>query len=158
MQEAQVALGAAEFLAFTIGREEYGLDIIKVQEIRGYEAVTQLANTPDYFKGVINLRGVIVPVIDMRIKLGLSAPTYDQSTIVIVLNILGKVIGMVVDSVSDVTTLTPEQVRPAPEMGSAMATDYLIGLGTVDQRMLILVDIEKLLARDEIGLIHKLAA
>jgi len=158
MQEAQVAIGAAEFLAFTIGREEYGLDIIKVQEIRGYEAVTQLANTPDYFKGVINLRGVIVPVIDMRIKLGLSSPTYDQFTIVIVLNILGKVIGMVVDSVSDVTTLTPEQVRPAPEMGSAMATDYLIGLGTVDQRMLILVDIEKLLASDEIGLIHKLAA
>lgn len=148
----------AEFLAFTMGQEEYGLDIIKVQEIRGYEAVTQLANAPDYFKGVMNLRGVIVPIIDMRIKLGLSNPSYDQFTIVIVLSIRGKVIGMVVDSVSDVTTLTQEQIRPAPEMSGAMNTDYLIGIGTVDERMLILVDIDQLMASDDIGLVHKLAA
>ena len=154
----QQSASVSEFLAFTMGQEEYGLDIIKVQEIRGYEAVTRLANAPDYFKGVINLRGVIVPVIDMRIKLGLGTPTYDQFTIVIVLNIMGNIIGMVVDSVSDVTTLSPDQIRPAPELGSAVATDYLIGLGTLDQRMLILVDIDKLMASDEIGLVHKLAA
>ena len=158
MQDTQANKEAAEFLAFTMGQEEYGLDIIKVQEIRGYEAVTRLANTPDYFKGVINLRGVIVPVIDMRIKLGLGTPTYDQFTIVIVLNIRGNVMAMVVDSVSDVTTLTPERIRPAPEFGNAIDTDYLIGLGTLDERMLILVDIEKLMASDGIGLIHKLAA
>ncbi|QYF95796.1 chemotaxis protein CheW [Massilia sp. PAMC28688] len=155
---AQSSTGVSEFLAFTMGQEEYGLDIIKVQEIRGYEAVTRLANTPDYFKGVINLRGVIVPVIDMRIKLGLGTPTYDQFTIVIVLSIRGNTIGMVVDSVSDVTTLSPEQIRPAPEMGSAVDAGYLIGLGTLDQRMLILVDIERLMSSDDIGLVHKLAA
>jgi purine-binding chemotaxis protein CheW len=154
----QLSSGISEFLAFTMGQEEYGLDIIKVQEIRGYEAVTRLANTPDYFKGVINLRGVIVPVIDMRIKLGLGTPTYDQFTIVIVLNIRGNTIGMVVDSVSDVTTLAPEQIRPAPDMGSSVDADYLIGLGTVDQRMLILVDIDRLMASDDIGLVQKLAA
>ena len=158
MQKTQDTTGAAEFLAFTMGQEEYGLEIIKVQEIRGYEAVTRFANAPDYFKGVINLRGVIVPVIDMRIKLGLGTPTYDQFTIVIVLNIRGKVMGMVVDSVSDVTTLTAEQICPAPELGCAIDTGYLIGLGTLEQRMLILVDIDKLMASDDIGQIHKLAA
>lgn len=158
MQVAQDNTSAAEFLSFTMGQEEYGLDIFKVQEIRGYEAVTRLANAPDYFKGVINLRGVIVPVIDMRIKLGLGPPIYDQFTIVIVLNIKGNVMGMVVDSVSDVTTLTPEQIRPAPKFDTAIDTGYLIGLGTIDQRMLILVDIEKLMTSDDISVIHKLAA
>ena len=158
MQVTQDITSAAEFLAFTMGQEEYGLEIINVQEIRGYEAVTRLANAPDYFKGVINLRGVIVPIIDMRIKFGLGTPVYDQFTIVIVLNIRGNVMGMVVDSVSDVTTLSLEQIRPAPELGSAIDTDYLIGLGMVDQRMLILVDIDKLMASDGLVLAHKLAA
>ena len=148
----------AEFLSFTMGHEEYGLDIIKVQEIRGYEAVTRLANTPDYFKGVMNLRGVIVPVIDMRIKLGLGSPTYDQFTIVIVLSIRGQVVGMVVDSVSDVTTLTNDQIRPPPQMGGAINTDYLIGLGTIDERMLILVDIDRLMSSEDMGMARKLAA
>jgi purine-binding chemotaxis protein CheW len=148
----------AEFLAFTMGQEEYGLDILKVQEIRGYEAVTTLANAPDYFKGVVNLRGVIVPIIDMRVRLKLATATYDQFTIVIVLNIGGAVMGMVVDSVSDVTTLLPGQIRPAPQLGSAIGTDYLIGLGTIDERMLILVDIDKLMGSDDIGLAGKLAA
>ena len=147
-----------EFLAFTMGDEEYGLDILKVQEIRGYEAVTRIANAPAYFKGVINLRGVIVPVVDMRIKLKLGTPAYDEFTIVILLNLGGKVVGMVVDSVSDVTTLTAAQIRPAPEMGGAFDSDYLIGLGTLDERMLILVDIDKLMASPEIGLLGTLAA
>lgn len=158
MQVAQDITSASEFLSFTMGQEEYGLDIIKVQEIRGYEAITRLANAPDYFKGVMNLRGVIVPVIDMRIKLGLGPPIYDQFTIVIVLNIKSNVMGMVVDSVSDVTTLTLEQIRPAPRFDTAIDTGYLIGLGTLDERMLILVDIEKLMTSDDISVIHKLAA
>jgi purine-binding chemotaxis protein CheW len=147
-----------EFLAFTMGEEEYGLDILKVQEIRGYEAVTRIANAPEYFKGVMNLRGVIVPVIDMRIKFNLGTPSYDEFTIVIVLNLGGKVVGMVVDSVSDVTTLTPQQIRPAPDMGGVFDSDYLIGLGTLDERMLILVDIDKLMASPEIGVLATLAA
>ena len=147
-----------EFLAFTLGKEEYGIDILKVQEIRGYEPVTRIANSPDFIKGVVNLRGIIVPIVDMRIKFNLGEPTYDQFTVVIILNISGRVMGMVVDSVSDVTTLTPEQIKAAPEMGTTFDTDYLIGLGTLDERMLILVDIDKLMSSDEMGLIEKLAA
>ena len=147
-----------EFLAFTLGKEEYGIDILKVQEIRGYEAVTRIANAPDFVKGVVNLRGIIVPIVDMRIKFHLGEPTYDQFTVVIILNIGGRVMGMVVDSVSDVITLSPEQIKPAPEMGTAFNTDYLIGLGTLDERMLILIDIDKLMSSAEMGLIEKIAA
>jgi purine-binding chemotaxis protein CheW len=147
-----------EFLAFTLGKEEYGIDILKVQEIRGYEAVTRIANSPDFIKGVVNLRGIIVPIVDMRIKFQLGEPTYDQFTVVIILNISGRVVGMVVDSVSDVITLTQEQIKPAPEMGTTFDSDYLIGLGTLEQRMLILVDIDKLMSSSEMGLIDKLAA
>jgi purine-binding chemotaxis protein CheW len=144
-----------EFLAFTLGQEEYGIDILKVQEIRGYEAVTRIANAPEFLKGVINLRGIIVPIVDMRIKFNLGTPTYDQFTVVIVLNIDGRVVGMVVDSVSDVMTLLPEQVRPAPEMGTTFNGDFLIGLGTLEERMLILVDIVKLMSSAEMGLVDQ---
>ncbi len=158
MQHRHDGAAGAEFLAFTMGQEEYGLDILKVQEIRGYEAVTRIANAPEFIKGVINLRGIIIPVVDMRIKFKLGTPVYDQFTVVIILNISGRVMGMVVDSVSDVTTLTADQVKPAPEMGTAFSTDYLVGLGTVDERMLILIDIDKLMSSGEMGLIENLAA
>ncbi|HEY0846866.1 MAG TPA: chemotaxis protein CheW [Noviherbaspirillum sp.] len=151
-------LAAHEFLAFTLGKEEYGIHILKVQELRGYEEPTRIANAPDFIKGVVNLRGIIVPIVDMRIKFNLGTPTYDQFTVVIILNIGGRVVGMVVDSVSDVITLSPDQVKPAPEMGTALNTDYLIGLGTIDERMLILVDIDKLMSSAEMGLIEKIAA
>ena len=147
-----------ELLTFTLGKEEYGIDILRVQEIRGYEPVTRIANAPDFIKGVVNLRGTIVPVVDMRIKFNLGAATYDQFTVVIILNIGGRVMGMVVDSVSDVTTLVPEQMRPAPEITTAFDSDYLIGLGSIGERMLILVDIEKLMSSPEMGLIEKIAA
>ena len=159
LQQTQIhaAAGTArlEVVTFKLGEEEYGIDIQKVQELRGYDAVTRIANAPDYIKGVVNLRGIIVPIIDMRIKFKLGDPTYDQFTVVIVLNIGGRVVGMVVDSVSDVITLTAEQIKPAPEMGSVLDADYLIGLGTLDERMLILVDIDKLMSSDEMGLIEK---
>jgi len=147
-----------EFLAFTLGKEEYGIHILKVQELRGYETVTRIANAPEFVKGVVNLRGIIVPIVDMRIKFNLGEPTYDQFTVVIILNIGGRVMGMVVDSVSDVITLTPDQVKPPPEMGTAFNTDYLIGLGTLDERMLILIDIDKLMSSAEMGLIEAVAA
>lgn len=156
--DTQDTTNVLEALAFTLGREEYGINILKVQEIRGYESVTYIANAPDYIKGVINLRGFIVPIIDMRIRFNLGTPTYDQFTVVIILNVGCRVIGMVVDSVSDVITLNQDQIKPAPEMGTALDTDYLIGLGTIDKRMLILVDIDKLLSGSELGLINELAA
>jgi|SRR6185369_1835746 len=144
-----------EVVTFTLGKEEYGIDIQRVQELRGYDSVTRIANAPDYIKGVVNLRGVIVPIIDLRLKFNLEAPTYDQFTVVIVLNIRERIVGIVVDSVSDVITLEGEQIKPRPEMGAAMDTDYLIGLGTLDERMLILVDIEKLMSSDDMGLIDR---
>ncbi|MBG6077590.1 chemotaxis protein CheW [Polaromonas sp. CG_9.11] len=149
---------ALEFLSFTLGQEEYGIDIQKVQELRGYDTVTRIANAPEHIKGVVNLRGIIVPIIDMRIKFNLGTPTYDQFTVVIILNIASRVMGMVVDSVSDVITLKPEQIKPAPAMGSVLDTEYLMGLGTLDERMLILIDLDRLMSSDEMGLIEKLAA
>ena len=146
-----------EFLTFSLGNEEYAIDILKVQEIRGYESVTRIANTPAFIKGVINLRGVIVPIVDLRIKFALNDPVYNEFTVVIVLNVAGRTVGMVVDSVSDVVTLSPEQVRPAPELG-AFDTQFLLGLGTVDERMLILVDIERLLTSGEMELFERIAA
>jgi len=149
------AAKALEFLAFTLGQEEYGVDIQKVQELRGYDTVTRIANAPEHIKGVVNLRGIIVPIVDMRIKFNLGTPSYDQFTVVIILNIASRVMGMVVDSVSDVITLNPEQVRPAPEMGALLDTEYLIGLGTLDERMLILVDIDKLMSSADMALIER---
>lgn len=158
MQDKQQSLSGNEVLAFTLGQEEYGIDILKVQEIRGYDAVTQIANAPEFIKGVINLRGVIVPIVDMRIMFNLGEPSYDQFTVVIILNIGNRVVGMVVDSVSDVITLSAEQIKPAPAMGTTMKSDYLLGLGTLEERMLILVDIDLLMSSSDMGLIEKIAA
>ena len=129
-----------------------------MQELRRYDAVTRIANASEFVKGVINLRGVIVPIIDMRIKFNLSMPVYDQFTVVIVLNVGEYTVGMVVDSVSDVITLTPDEIKPAPRIGSTIDTDYVIGLGTIGRRMVILMDIERLMSGHELGLNEWLAA
>lgn len=147
-----------EFLTFTLGKEEYGMDILKVQEIRGYDAVTTIARAPAFIKGVINLRGAIVPIIDMRIKFDLGKADYDQFTVVIIINVSKRVMGIVVDSVSDVITLTADQVKPAPDFAAHLDTGYITGLGTIDERMLILMDIEKLMSGDDMGLIDSTEA
>lgn len=144
----------SEYLTFTLGSEEYGIDILKVQEIRGYDTVTRIANAPEFIKGVINLRGVIVPIVDMRIKLRIGEPTYHEFTVVIIINVQGKIVGMVVDGVSDVVALTQDQIKPPPEMGSALDTAYITGLGAINEQMLILVDIEKLMSSDDMQLIE----
>ena len=156
-QKENIAKGGAgaEFLSFRLGTEEYGIDILKVQEIRGYDAVTRIANTPEFLKGVINLRGTIVPIIDLRIKFGLGDPVYDEFTVVIILNVASRIVGVVVDSVSDVLTLTDDQMRPAPEFSAALDTQYVVGLGSIDDRMLILVDIEKLIGSRDMGLVDE---
>lgn len=151
--ENETTQAAHEYLTFMLANETYGIDILKVQEIRGYDTVTHIANAPDFIKGVINLRGVIVPIVDMRIKFKVGEPTYHEFTVVIIMNVLGRVIGMVVDGVSDVVALMPEQIRPAPEMGAALDTNYITGLGTQNDQMLILVDIEKLMSSEEMQLI-----
>ena len=148
---------ANEFLTFALGTEEYGVDILKVQEIRGYDAVTRLPDAPDYIKGVINLRGIIVPVVDMRVKFRLERCDYGPTTVMIVLNVGGRVVGMVVDSVSDVMRLEPAQIRAVPDIGGAIDRQFLTGIGTIDERMLILLDIERLMGSAEMGLVAQAA-
>lgn len=147
-----------EYLTFTLGKEEYGMEILKVQEIRGYDAVTAIANTPAFIKGVVNLRGIIVPIVDLRIKFNLGNVEYNDTTVVIILNLSHRVVGVVVDSVSDVLTLTPDQIKAAPSLSASLDTKYITGLGTVEQRMLILVDIEKLMSSRDMELMDEAAA
>ncbi len=145
-------MNSREYLSFTLGDEEYAIDILKVQEIRGYDVVTTIANTPDFIKGVINLRGIVVPIVDMRIKFRLENVTYNETTVVIILNINQRIVGIVVDGVSDVIQLAPDQIKAAPEFSSTIDTKYLKGLGTVDERMLILLSIDDLVNSSEMEL------
>lgn len=147
-----------EYLTFVLGTEEYGLEILKVQEIRGYDAVTQIANTPDFIKGVVNLRGKIVPIVDLRIKFNLGKVEYNEFTVVIILNLHGRVVGIVVDGVSDVIALKEEQIRDVPSLVTSIDTKYIVGLATLDQRMLILVDIEQLMTSQEMELMDTVSA
>jgi purine-binding chemotaxis protein CheW len=146
-----------EFLSFKLGAEEYGIDILKVQEIRGYEQPTRIANSPEFIKGVVNLRGVIVPIVDMRVRFGLDDVQYNGFTVVIILNIAGRTVGMVVDAVSDVLELGGESIRPAPEFHGTMDANFITGLGAVQSgdtlRMLILMDIEQIMQSPEMGLV-----
>lgn len=135
-----------EFLSFRLGAEEYGIDIQQVQELRAYTPVTQIANAPPFFKGVVNLRGAIVPILDLRIRFGLGEPSYDQFTVVIILCVAGSLVGVVVDSVSDVMTLSAADLKPVPEVDAGADGSYIIGMGALEERMIILVDMGKLLA------------
>jgi purine-binding chemotaxis protein CheW len=147
------ATGGGEYLTFRLGAEEYGIDILKVQEIRSYEPPTRIANAPAFIKGVVNLRGVIVPIVDLRVKLACDSVEINGFTVVIVLNVRGRVVGAVVDSVSDVLELSSEAIKPAPEMHTAVDTSFITGIGSVNERMLILMDIEALMASEEMGLV-----
>ena len=141
-----------EFLTFRLGAEEYGIDILKVQEIRSDEQPTRIANVPEFIKGVVNLRGVIVPIVDLRLKLSCAAAEYNSFTVVIVLTVRGRVVGAVVDSVSDVLELTKDSIKPAPTMSSSVDTQYITGIGSISDRMLILMDIENLMSSADMGL------
>src|SRR5437764_1359726 len=153
-ESKRVEIAKSEFLTFRLGEESYGIEILKVQEIRGYEVPTSIANAPEFIKGVINLRGVIVPILDLRVKFRLPESRYDEFTVVIILNVASRVVGVVVDSVSDVLSLDPEAIRPTPEFASAtFDTKYITGLANVDEGMLIMLDIEKLLSGAEMALV-----
>jgi purine-binding chemotaxis protein CheW len=153
-----------EYLTFRLGAEEYGIDILRVQEIRSYEPPTRIANAPPFLKGVVNLRGVIVPIVDLRLKLGFDDAPLNEFTVVIVLNVRGRVVGAVVDSVSDVLELGAERIKPAPELGSSVDCGYITGIGSIPaavgadtgtavERMLILLDIEGLMSAADMGLL-----
>ena len=147
-----VHVGAREYLTFRLDQEEYGIDILKAQEIRGYEQPTRIANAPAFIKGVVNLRGTIVPIVDMRLKFNCARADYNSFTVVIILNLRDRVVGIVVDSVSDVMELSAENIRSAPDVESAIDNGCILGLGSVGERMLILLDIEKLMSNADMGL------
>lgn len=141
-----------EFLTFTLGNEEYGIDILSVQEIRGYESVTRLPGAPAHIKGVVNIRGTIIPVVDLRIHFELGKADYDALTVMVVLAVGERVVGVVVDGVSDVVALQSEHIRPNPDLAGAVDSRFVTGLGAVEGRMLILLDIHGLMRSAEMGL------
>jgi purine-binding chemotaxis protein CheW len=152
-EEGKVAAGPREYLTFRLDQEEYGIDILKVQEIRGYEKPTRIANAPAFIKGVVNLRGTIVPIVDMRLKFNCARAEYNSFTVVIILNLGHRVVGIVVDSVSDVMELAQENIQAAPEVDATIDGSAVVGLGSVGDRMLILLDIEKLMSSVDMGLV-----
>ena len=141
-----------EFLSFVLGDESYALDIMSVKEIRGYETVTKIANAPAFVKGVLNLRGDIVPIVDLRMKFDIGQATYDEFTIVIMLSVNDRIVGVVVDAVSDVVKFSAQQILPPPEFGVSFNSRFLRGLATVENKMIILVNIAALIGSDELGL------
>ncbi|MBI2744402.1 MAG: chemotaxis protein CheW [Burkholderiales bacterium] len=152
-ESGTLAAGPREYLTFRLDQEEYGIDILKVQEIRGYEKPTRIANAPEFIKGVVNLRGTIVPIIDMRLKFNCAKAEYNSFTVVIILNLRNRIVGIVVDSVSDVMELAPENLKAAPDIDSSIESSAVVGLGSVGDRMLILLDIEKLMTSVDMGLV-----
>jgi purine-binding chemotaxis protein CheW len=149
--DSALTLELKEYLTFKLENEEYGIDILLVQEIRGYETPTRIAHAPDFIKGVINLRGIIVPVVDMRTKFNCSEVVYDESTVVIILNICKRTIGIVVDSVSDVMELPASAIKHAPDFDTVINHDAIVGLVSLDSRMLILLDMAHLVTSFDLG-------
>jgi purine-binding chemotaxis protein CheW len=147
------AASAREYLTFRLDQEEYGIDILKVQEIRGYEPPTRVANAPSFLKGVVNLRGTIVPIVDMRLKFNCAKVEYDSFTVVIILNLRSRIVGIVVDSVSDVMELPASALKAAPDVDSVIDSSAVLGLGSLGDRMLILLDIEQLMSAPDMGLV-----
>jgi purine-binding chemotaxis protein CheW len=154
---AGAAGGASEYLTFRLGQEEYGIDILRVQEIRSYEQPTRMAHAPEFIKGVIDLRGVIVPIVDLRLKLNCATAEYTDFTVVIILNVGGTVLGAVVDAVADVVALSAEAIKPAPQFQGQVDASFVRGIATVGDRMLIVTDIESLLSGTEMGLVKAAA-
>lgn len=143
------ATDGRQVLTFTLGTEEYGVEILKVQEIKGYAAPTPIPNTPPHVKGVINLRGTIVPIIDLRRKFGMEAAEYNQFTVIVVVQVRGKITGFIVDAVSDVLNLPTADIQPTPQFDDKCDTRFISGLAKVGEKIIILLDIEKVAASGE---------
>jgi purine-binding chemotaxis protein CheW len=144
---------SGEYLTFRLGAQEYAIDILRVQEIRSYEEPTRMVNSPSFIKGVVNLRGVIVPIADLRLKLEVSKVEYNEFTVVIIVNIRGTVMGAVVDAVSDVVTIDSAAVKPAPQFESSIDERFILGLVKIEARTLILMNVEALMGNAEMGIL-----
>lgn len=144
----EAAVAGRQYLSFTLGAEEYGIEILSVQEIRGYTAVTPIPNTPAHIRGVINLRGAVVPVSDLRRKFGMEEAAPTKFTVIIVVGVAARTVGLVVDAVSDVLSLDGEALQPPPEMGGSCDLRYLGGLASLGERLVAVLDLERLLGED----------
>jgi purine-binding chemotaxis protein CheW len=151
--KAAAVADSGQYLTLRLGDEDYAIDIMRVQEIRSYEEPTRMANSPIFIKGVINLRGVIVPIVDLRMKLNISKVEYNEFTVVIILNVRGSITGAVVDAVSDVVSLDSKTIKPAPQFESAIDSRFILGLAHVGERMLIVMNMEALLNNAELGMV-----
>jgi purine-binding chemotaxis protein CheW len=156
-----IAADTDQYLTFILAGEEYGVDILRVQEIKGWGPATPIPNTPDYIKGVINLRGTIVPIVDLRRRFDLEPMEYGPMTVVIVLRVEAedkhRIMGIVVDAVSDVYNIGDDGLKPPPDFGSVIDIDFVRGLATVDEKMVIVLDIDHLLARGVLHAVEKAA-
>ncbi len=143
--------GLSQYLTFSLGDEEYGLEILKVQEIKGYSAVTPIPNTPPHVKGVMNLRGTVIPVVDLRTKFSLDAVEYSKFSVIIIVTVAEKTIGLIVDAVSDVLEIPVAEIRPAPNLGTRTDTRFISGMAELDQKLVVLLDLDKLLSEDDVA-------
>jgi len=150
--EKSKSLGAAsQFLTFSLGQEEYGIELLKVQEIKGYSAITPIPNTPPHIKGVMNLRGAVIPIVDLRIRFGMEAIEYTKFHVIIVVNVGTKVMGLLVDAVSDVLNVASEDIRPAPDFGAHADTRFISGMASAGDKVAVLLDIETLLSEADLA-------
>jgi len=151
-QETGLSADSNQFLTFSLGEEEYGVDILKVQEIKGYVPTTRIPNAPQDVVGVLNLRGTIVPIVDLRRKFGLEMTEYDQFTAIVVVVVQGRVMGMIVDSVSEVMSIPPGDIQPPPDFGASLSGNTLQGMAKVGEKLIILLDIDTVLLGDSVGM------
>ena len=147
-----------QFLTFNLAEEYYGVDILKVQEIKGYTNVTKIPNTPDYLKGVLNLRGTIVPIVDLRMKFGMGVTEPTSFTVVVVVNVRNRVMGFLVDAVSDVLDLNAKDIQPPPEMGNTVDITFVAGIGNSNDHLVTLLDIDRVLTDDEVKAVADIPA
>jgi purine-binding chemotaxis protein CheW len=145
---------AQQYLSFLLGDEEYGVEILRVQEIKGWDSVTHIPNSPHYLCGVLNLRGTIVPVVDLRLRFDMPARVYTPTTVVVVLKVEGitsRTVGIVVDGVSDAHNVLPEEIKPAPDFGVSINTNFITGLVSIEENMMMILNIDSLLSVEALG-------
>ena len=155
-QRAEVDAESSKFLTFQLQHEEYGLEILKVREIMGLMEITTVPQTPSYVRGVINLRGQVIPVVDLRLKFGMKEGADDKRTCIIVVDVGGLMMGIVVDTVSEVMDISASSIEATPSFGTKLNTDYILGMGKVQGKVKILLDIDRVLTSEELVMVSEL--
>lgn len=149
-----ISKGASgQFVTFSVGDEEYGVEILRVQEIIGYQGFTKIPNVPSFVKGVINLRGSVVPVIDLRLKFNMAEKDYDKFTVILILEVKDRVIGIIVDAVSDVVSLLESEIQPTPDFSSGIRADFISAMGRKDDKLIIILDVDKVLSEGDLEML-----